>query len=223
MSQKTDNTVIFFAMMIFMGRREEKKRQTQTRILDGSAKLFVDRGYERCTIDDIVKAAGIARGTFYLYFEDKSSVFKALLDGLYQPIVEILTSALKDMAENNNTPLAHQIRYIKTAIDLAQLIESKQAALPLHFREVWAAGVQGEAIRQWRKQIEELASQLIASSIEHNLIRPVPPMLTSMAVVGSTERIIWGWLHGELPQSRRTLAQELAALFWQGISPIAND
>ena len=51
-------------MMINMGRREEKKRQTQTRILEVAMPPFVDRGYERCTIDDIVKAAGIARGTF---------------------------------------------------------------------------------------------------------------------------------------------------------------
>ncbi|MEC8379879.1 MAG: TetR/AcrR family transcriptional regulator [Myxococcota bacterium] len=202
-----------------MGRREEKKRITQSRILEMSGPLFVKRGYAQCTIDDIVKAVGIARGTFYLYFEDKASVFQALLTDLYHPIVVILTNALEDMAANHTNPMAHQIRYIRTAVELAQFIETKQSALPLHFREVWAAGSQGHAIRHWKQQIEDLAAQLIASSIQHGLIRTVPPNLTAMAVVGATERIIWGWLHGELPQSRRELAQELAALFWQGIAP----
>ena len=184
--------------------------------------LFVDQGYVRCTIDDIAKAAGIARGTFYLYHEDKLSVFQALLESLYKPIVEILESALLDMSQNSDNALAHQIRYIRTAVDLAQFIESKQAAIPLHFREIWAAGEHGEAIRRWRNQIEDLATQLIESSITHGLIRSVPKELTALAVVGATERIVWGWLHDELPSPRRQLAQDLAALFWQGIAPEAD-
>lgn len=49
-------------------------------MLGCAAELFAERGYHRCTVSDIVERAGIARGTFYLYFADKRSIFEELLD-----------------------------------------------------------------------------------------------------------------------------------------------
>ena len=42
--------------------------------------VFARRGYHAAKIDDIVAAAGIARGTFYLYFEDKRAIFEEIVD-----------------------------------------------------------------------------------------------------------------------------------------------
>jgi len=55
----------------------ERRRQ----ILDAARDVFARRGYHAATIDDIVAATGVARGTFYLYFDDKRAVFEALIDG----------------------------------------------------------------------------------------------------------------------------------------------
>ncbi len=41
---------------------------------------FVEKGLSAATVDDIVAGAGVARGTFYLYFSDKRAVFEALVD-----------------------------------------------------------------------------------------------------------------------------------------------
>lgn len=202
-----------------MGKREEKKRKNQKKIKSSGLQLFVSQGYQGCTIDDIVKDAGIARGTFYLYYPDKLSLFEELLVDLYQPIIAILEASLKDLQKENQNALAHQIRYIRTAIELAFFLETKKEMIPLHFREIWTAGDQGIAIRKWRQSIETLSQELIEASISHNLIRAVPVKLTALAVVGATERIVWGWLHNELQGSRRALAQGMAALFWRGIAP----
>ena len=122
-----------------MGKREQKKLMITNRILDSSRELFVEHGFQGCTIDDIAKRSDIARGTFYLYFEDKLTVFEALLEDMYQPIVSILSSTLEDLKVNHDSHFAHQIRYIKTAIELAIFIDSRKENLPLHFREIWAA------------------------------------------------------------------------------------
>jgi len=50
-----------------MENKEEKKRK----ILDVSFDLFKEKGFKDTTIQDIVDRAGIAKGTFYLYFKDK--------------------------------------------------------------------------------------------------------------------------------------------------------
>lgn len=49
-------------------------------ILEAARTVFAKRGYHETTIDDIVAEAGVARGTFYLYFEDKRAVFADLID-----------------------------------------------------------------------------------------------------------------------------------------------
>ena len=51
------------------------KPERRQQILTVARDVFARRGYHAAKIDDIVAAAGIARGTFYLYFEDKRAIF----------------------------------------------------------------------------------------------------------------------------------------------------
>jgi len=48
--------------------------------------VFSERGYHSASISDIIAAAGIARGTFYLYFVNKRAIFDELLDELLQQL-----------------------------------------------------------------------------------------------------------------------------------------
>ena len=202
-----------------MGKREEKKQRTRKHIRQTAKILFIKQGFQSTTIDDIVQSVGIARGTFYLYYEDKISLFTELLQEMYQPIVDILQRTLSDLESTNATSISHQIRYLQTAIELAQFIEVNKSTLPLHFQEIWSAGEHGLAMRQWRSDIEHLAQGLIDSSIQQEIIRPVPSKMTAMAIVAAAERVIWGWQNGELESQRQELAQEMALLFWAGIAP----
>jgi AcrR family transcriptional regulator len=61
-------------------RAESKKTERRRQILDAARDVFARRGYNQTTIDDIVAQAGVARGTFYLYFDDKRAVFSELID-----------------------------------------------------------------------------------------------------------------------------------------------
>jgi AcrR family transcriptional regulator len=56
------------------------KAERRAHILTAARQVFAKRGYHEATIDDIVAEAGVARGTFYLYFEDKRAVFFELMD-----------------------------------------------------------------------------------------------------------------------------------------------
>ncbi len=50
-------------------------------------------GFERASIVEITKAAGVAQGTFYVYFESKQSVFAQLVDALGESLREALAAA----------------------------------------------------------------------------------------------------------------------------------
>jgi AcrR family transcriptional regulator len=62
------------------------KAERRHHILTAARDVFAKRGYHQTTIDDIVAEAGVARGTFYLYFEDKRAVFSDLMDRFFTSI-----------------------------------------------------------------------------------------------------------------------------------------
>lgn len=62
------------------------KVERRQKILTHARDVFARRGYHDAKIDDIVAAAGIARGTFYLYFEDKRTVFEEIVDRAFTQI-----------------------------------------------------------------------------------------------------------------------------------------
>ena len=59
------------------------KTARRQQILEQARNVFAKQGYHLAKIDDIVAAAGIARGTFYLYFEDKRAIFGEIVDGAF--------------------------------------------------------------------------------------------------------------------------------------------
>ena len=58
-------------MVIRMGRLEDNKKIKKDALLDAAFTLFTTKGINKTSISDIVSAAGVAKGTFYLYFVDK--------------------------------------------------------------------------------------------------------------------------------------------------------
>ena len=65
------------------GRTQRAKSQRRNRrdvILRAARPVFVEKGYHQTHVSDIIDAAGIARGTFYLYFDSKTAIFSELLD-----------------------------------------------------------------------------------------------------------------------------------------------
>jgi AcrR family transcriptional regulator len=62
------------------GRRERTKQANRAAILDAGREVFVELGYGSATVRDIIRRTELASGTFYNYFPDKESVFRALIE-----------------------------------------------------------------------------------------------------------------------------------------------
>src|SRR5215475_5525124 len=52
----------------------------RNQILDAATTVFAEKGFHRATIRDVAKAAGIADGTIYIYFENKTALLMGILD-----------------------------------------------------------------------------------------------------------------------------------------------
>ncbi|MEQ9366871.1 MAG: TetR/AcrR family transcriptional regulator, partial [Leptospirales bacterium] len=64
------------------GVREARKAANRAAILGAGRKVFIETGYEACTIRDIVRESGLSPGTFYNYFESKEAVLAELVEDL---------------------------------------------------------------------------------------------------------------------------------------------
>ncbi|WP_418665872.1 TetR/AcrR family transcriptional regulator [Allofournierella sp.] len=61
------------------GRLQQQKEVKKQSLLTAANELFLEKGVSKTSIDDIVKRAQVAKGTFYLYFKDKSELQQALV------------------------------------------------------------------------------------------------------------------------------------------------
>ena len=50
------------------------------KIINAAVKMFANKGFYETTVDDIARAANIAKGTVYLYFKDKPSLYISIID-----------------------------------------------------------------------------------------------------------------------------------------------
>jgi len=72
------------------GQTEErsKREERADRILDAAAELMLRWGYNKTTIDDIARQAGVAKGTIYLHWKTREDLFTALMRREYNRLVE---------------------------------------------------------------------------------------------------------------------------------------
>lgn len=82
------------------------KGERKEQILEAAREVFARIGYARATVDDIVKEAGVARGTFYLYFGDKRDAFEELIDRF---AVQIVNAIVRIVTDDPKNPVADQV------------------------------------------------------------------------------------------------------------------
>jgi AcrR family transcriptional regulator len=58
----------------------EEDSSKRRQILDGARKLFLDLGFDAASMGEIARAAGVSKGTLYVYFADKNRLFEAIVE-----------------------------------------------------------------------------------------------------------------------------------------------
>jgi AcrR family transcriptional regulator len=97
------------------GKREQNRQANLAAILKAGHDCFLESGYEAVTIRDVIRRTGLASGTFYNYFPDKESVFRALVEdrirGLTRRLTEVRRAArrVEDFLRNAYTTVFGEI------------------------------------------------------------------------------------------------------------------
>lgn len=78
-----------------MGKLDIKKKIKSDSLLNTAFELFTAKGINKTSISDIVEKAGVAKGTFYLYFKDKYDLRNKLISHKSNQLFESASTALK--------------------------------------------------------------------------------------------------------------------------------
>src|SRR5260370_17340643 len=82
---------------------QRRRATTEGRILEAAVHIFAAKGPDAPTIDDFIKAAGIARGTFYNYFKST----RGLLNATWTCLTDDLFRAFENEFSSVQHPLTH--------------------------------------------------------------------------------------------------------------------
>ena len=76
-------------------RRTESEPVRRAQLLKAARKVFRAKGYDRASVSEIVREAGVAQGTFYLYFPSKRDAAISLRDGLMETMARAVATAVE--------------------------------------------------------------------------------------------------------------------------------
>jgi AcrR family transcriptional regulator len=199
--------------------RAKKKRTTlakaerRAQILAAARNVFSRLGYHQATIDHVVAEAGVARGTFYLYFDDKRAVFSELIDRFSSRISMTITRIVTD---DPARPVTEQVRENIRAIIRACLNE--RAMTKILFTD--AVGIDPAFDRKLQSFYDEVIQLLIESLRDGQALGIVthgePRVLAYLTIGGLKELLFQVVTLGLTEESADVLTDQIYAFLREG-------
>lgn len=135
--------------MIQMSKVEQNKQQKEKSLYAAAYELFTTKGIKNTAINDIVKKAGVGKGTFYLYFKDKYDILDKII---LNKSSEVLSRAIKHTNTKDFDNFEEKLLYFIDYIILD--LEENKLLLKLMYKNLsW--GVVRKAYKDY-KEINEI-------------------------------------------------------------------
>lgn len=195
-----------------VGRRDDNKRQKREALTRAGLRVFAAKGYEGASIEQVVHEAGVARGTFYLYFADKLALFDALMDA-WSTVVEAVLRDVAGAIDGARSGSDVLVIYQGMAMQLALGLVAHLAEVEIAFRESRQPGEAGLSIRRREQAILDQVIGFTRVAAERGLIEAPDPRLLSLVVFGAVERVVYEALAGAPLGEPGAVAAEVLRLF----------
>ena len=161
--------------------------QTREKLLRAAKKVFAEKGFHNAQITHIIDEAGVARGTFYLYFKGKEEIFKEILKEVITELKKRIKviDLRKDPIEQLKENIINVIDYALRERELARIVLNKNCDPELF-------SVVDEFFEDVRKTVKNSLDKGIALGI----VRDVNTEILSYALVGALKEVIRGLIGG---------------------------
>jgi AcrR family transcriptional regulator len=151
------------------GARTARGARTRARLLESAEQVFTELGYHDASIVKIVQEAGVAPGTFYLYFGGKREIFDELVEDLNRRVRHAMAEAASGAttrAEAERLGFQAFFRFTAEHPSLYRVIRQAEfvspAALQLHYARIVEGYVRGLSGAMAAGEIEQADPEALA-------------------------------------------------------------
>ena len=169
--------------------RAERAAERRGAIIEAAMDEFIARGFAATRLDDVARRAGVAKGTIYLHFKDKESMFEELIRTAIVPLLNRLDvgpppagGSVRDMIEGLVRTFIHEVTTTRRG-DIVRLIVAEGPRFPaiadFYYREVVSKGLAGMRAA--------ISLGIARGEIKHKDLAQFPQILIAPAMIA----VIW--------------------------------
>lgn len=167
--------------------RAEAQRETRrAEILSTAETVFAAKGYHGTRISDIIDAAGIARGTFYLYFESKQAIFLELIEQL---LVELRGTVVGVDTTPGAAPIQDQL--VESVSRIVRAVTEHKELTRILLRE--AVGLDADVdqkLSNFYLSLHEFIRYSLENGKRLGLVRDVDTDIVASCILGSIKYLL---------------------------------
>lgn len=194
------------------GRRERKKAALRAQIFETAKQLFIERGYEATTVDDIAAAADVAPATFFNHFQSKHAVLSEMTGEVFEHIETLLG---RQLASNAPAPS----RLMAFVDEAAREIEQSRSLAHNVLLELVRATARHGQVAPYLARAHAPIAQILAEGQRRQEIRSdLDSSFLAEMVVGAINATLINWLNDPAyPLERRV--REAATFIIEAVLP----
>lgn len=180
-----------------MSPRTTDKHERRAQLVTAAAEAFARQGVAATSVADIVRDAGVAQGTFYLYFTSKDDVILAVVAG----VAETMLTSLQGRLDTAEMPAKDRLRAFGRLLgDLARDGELSDVTDFIHRAE--NRTLHDRFAEHLLPRLLPLMEQLVADGVTDGSFRVADPRAAAWFVLGGLQSVeLAGTPHAALPEA----------------------
>lgn len=194
------------------------KAERRQQILLNARDVFAKRGYHAAKIDDIVAAAGVARGTFYLYFEDKRAIFEEIVDRTF---ARLGTAVMRVDTEDPARTVAEQVKENIRRI-VGSLLEDRATTKILLSDAVGLDPAFDQKLISFYEEIGKLLESSLVDGQERGIVAAGDARIFAILTLGAVKEIMYQVVMRGLDYPEDRIVEEIFAFLSAGYLRIAR-
>lgn len=172
----------------------------RSELVSAAASLFAEGGVTQTAVRDIVKAAGVAQGTFYLYFDSKDAIVCAVAEALIDDVAKRMERALLDPDQSALDKLEAAATALFEMNDEPYEIELMQS-----FHHPDNVSIHDRVSRSLAERFAPPLTAIIAQGNKEGAFSVENPELAARLVIGALQGL--GPVFADVEQTQESIAQ----------------
>ncbi len=199
------------------GKRDINRRKRVQDLVDAGLSLFLVRGIEAVTIDEVAREAGMAKGNFYRYFRDKADLVEAVIEPVAGTTRQALDECHKRLSQIRDRDEAMSA-YAELGNRLVGALAMYPDAMCLYLQERRApATTARQAISDLAAELDHRAVALSQAAIDQDLVVVSNPKVSALAVLGAVEALALASVRNQVQMDPVETTKSLISIVLEGL------